>query len=242
MDYTLELCSLYDKKIIYNTPVVIFDDHNMALPVWGTFANKLKQSLRLITFDFHADTHDPFAAAVGPHDFDFKRFEKDVLSNNKHDIDNFTFEDVYKLSCDYVANDEHILTAYKFDYINGYHIFCELSKDECADYERWDRKRGLSAFYHTRSSILNMTNDEILQLCSIPFILDFDLDYFSTAIMFDEIFAQKINPLINQATVITIAREPRYFELERIEDNFQNKEAQNLLLRLIESAFDNQQH
>lgn len=242
MDYTLERCSLYDKKTIYNTPIIIFDDHNMALPVWGTFANKLKRSLKLITFDFHADTHDPFAAAVGPHDFDFKKFEREVLHNSNLDIDNFNFEDLYKLSCNYVANDEHILTAYKLDYINGYHIFCELSKDECEDYEQWDRKRGLSAFYRTRSSILNMSDDEILELCSVPFILDFDLDYFSTTTMFDEIFVQKINPLITQATVITIAREPCYFKLERTEEDFQNEEALNLLLRLIESAFDKQQH
>ena len=145
MEYTLEKCSLYEKQMIGDTPIIIFEKHNMALPVWGTFANRLKQSLRLITFDFHADTHDPFAVAVGPHDFDLKKFEKDVLNVTQHGINDFKFEDVYRLSCDYVFHDEHILTAYKFEYINGYHVFCELPDYELSDYESYDRRRHIYA-------------------------------------------------------------------------------------------------
>lgn len=233
MDYSLEMCSLYDKRIINDIPVVIFEDHNMALPVWGTYASKLKQPLRLFTFDYHADTHDPFAGAVGPHDFDLKRFEENILCKIKYDICDFNFEDVYKLACGYVRFDEHILTAYKFDYLTGYHIFCALSNDELVNYERDDRRRGINAFYHARSSIRNMKNEEIQGLCDSPFILDFDLDYFASAKMFDEVFSDKLAFLIKNATVITIARERDCFESKRADENFQNDEALTLLLDLI---------
>ena len=67
--------------------------------------------------------------------------------------------------------DEHILTAYKFDYITGYHIFCALSSDELIEYERNDRRRGINAFYHARSSIRDMRKEEIQRLCDSPLYL-----------------------------------------------------------------------
>ena len=238
MDYTLEMCSLYEKKMIGDTPIIIFEKHNMALPVWGTFANRLNQSLRLITFDFHADTHDPFARAIGPHDFDFARFEKNVLSVTKHGVNDFNFEDVYKLSCDYVFHDEHILTAYKFEYINGYHIFCELPDYELCDYESYDRRRNINAFYYSRSHIRSMADEEIQKLCSIPFILDFDLDYFTSSNMFNDILKNRLSFLIKNAVAITIAREPHYFELEKTDTDYNNDDALYLLLNLIQNAIN----
>ena len=238
MEYTLEKCSLYEKQMIGDTPIIIFEKHNMALPVWGTFANRLKQSLRLITFDFHADTHDPFAVAVGPHDFDLKRFEKDVLNVTQHGINDFKFEDVYRLSCDYVFHDEHILTAYKFEYINGYHVFCELPDYELSDYESYDRRRHINAFYHARSDIRSMADEEIQKLGSIPFILDFDLDYFTSSNMFDAVLVNNLSFLIKNAIAITIAREPHYFELEKTETYFNNDDALHLLLNLIQTAIN----
>lgn len=236
MDYSLEMCSLYDKRIINKTPIIIFEDHNMALPIWGTIASRLHQPLQLISFDYHADTHDPFAGAVGPHDFDLKRFEDDILSKVRYSIDDFDFEDVYKLACNYVSYDEQILTAYKFDYITGYHVFCSLSNDELIEYERDDRRRGINAFYHARASICNMQDEQIQQLCNNPFILDFDLDYFTTAKIFDEVFTYKLAPLIKKASIITIARERDCFDEKRIDESFQNNEALHLLLDLIETS------
>ena len=101
-NYTLEMFSLYDKMIVNDTPIIIFEDHNMALPARGTFASKLKQPFQLITFDYHADTHDPFVGAVGPHDFDMKRFEDNILNKVKYYIGDYNFEDVYELACGYV--------------------------------------------------------------------------------------------------------------------------------------------
>ena len=60
MEYTLEACSKYKKLSVNGKPVVVFDEHNWALPIWGTYANRLKLPMNLITFDTHTDTHAPF--------------------------------------------------------------------------------------------------------------------------------------------------------------------------------------
>lgn len=238
LPYSLETCSLYEKKIIKNTPIVIFFDHNMALPVWGNYASKINTPLELISFDYHADTHDPFATKIGIHDFEQEEFEKNILSKINYHIDNYCFEDVYKLSCEYVANDEHILTAYKLGYINSYHIFCELPNNEIESYQWWDRRRGLNASYHARHSIKYLTHEELEKISITPFVLDFDLDYFSTPRVFDDLFVDKISFLIKKATVITIAREPKYFELEKTDTHFENNQALELLLRIIQKALE----
>ena len=59
-EYTLEKCSLYDVKFIKDIPIVLFKEHNMALPVWGTYSSRLGSLLNLVTFDFHTDTHNAF--------------------------------------------------------------------------------------------------------------------------------------------------------------------------------------
>lgn len=61
-EYSLEKSSLYNIRVVKDTPIVIFDDHNMALPVWGTYSSRMGRSLNLVTFDTHTDTHPPFNA------------------------------------------------------------------------------------------------------------------------------------------------------------------------------------
>ena len=238
MVYTLENCSLYELREINNIPVIIFENHNMALPVWGSYAYKLKKSLSLLTFDTHADTHDPFAREVGGHEYKYKQFKKEVLSKIHYSIYDFEFEDVYKLACEYVVNDEHILCAYLFDYINEYNIFCDLSEEDIAYYQNGDTSRGLNAAYYSKYSILTMPNDEIKKFCEKPFILDFDLDYFTSSKIFTKNFIDKISLLIRSATLITIAKEPFFFNDKVIEKNFTNQEALDMLLKIIENAIN----
>ena len=38
--YTLEDCSMYTHLQIKNKDVYIFEAHNMALPVWGTYSDR----------------------------------------------------------------------------------------------------------------------------------------------------------------------------------------------------------
>ena len=125
------------------------------------------------TYDYFVGVLKCIALSISNINYTVEDMEVDVSGD-------FKFEDVYRLSCDYVFHDEHILTAYKFEYINGYHVFCELPDYELSDYESYDRRRHINAFYHARSDIRSMADEEIQKLGSIPFILDFDLDYFTS--------------------------------------------------------------
>lgn len=42
MPYTIEKYSVYSKSLTIGiVPVYIFEEHNMALPAWGTISNKI---------------------------------------------------------------------------------------------------------------------------------------------------------------------------------------------------------
>ena len=83
-----------------------------------------------------------------------------------------------------------------------------------------------------------MADEEIQKIGSIPFILDFDLDYFTSSNMFDAVLVNNLSFLIKNAIAITIAREPHYFELEKTETDFNNDDALHLLLNLIQTAIN----
>ena len=55
--YKIEACSLYQSHVIGNKLIYVFDDHNMAFPVWGEFSSRNGSSYVLLTFDTHADNH-----------------------------------------------------------------------------------------------------------------------------------------------------------------------------------------
>lgn len=235
---TYELITLKEKSII------IFNDHNMALPIWGTFSNLKKKSLTLITLDTHTDTQPHFNKKIsveyGEYNKNtFRRFEKNDLSKYSCSRVNFSFEDAFCLSIEFVAHDEHIHTACYYDYIDRYYIFCDLDKSECKWHQQTDQDDGFSATYHSRNDILSLPEEEIIQMCTKDYILDFDLDYFTTRSMIDNItLLEKLTPIIKNATCITIAKEPEFFDETKQEDNFTNNEALNKLLSIITIAIN----
>ena len=64
MEYSLEMCSAYKIKQIEHKKIIIFDSHNLALPVWGTIRQSSELPLYLISFDTHADTRAAFAREI----------------------------------------------------------------------------------------------------------------------------------------------------------------------------------
>ena len=239
--YKIEDCSLYQSHVIGNKLIYVFDDHNMAFPIWGEFSSRNSSSYVLLTFDTHADTRPPFTGAIySKYDcYDSttsKKYKSDVLSKYNCDIDNFVFQDAFELALLDIKNDEHIQTACYFGYISDYHVFCALDEYERLSYQRDDQIQGFGAFYYSKDHILSMSDSEIETLIDHPFILDFDLDYFTSKEIFSQGLFQKMKPLIQHASVITIAKEPKYFEYERSSDKFQNEEALGLLLDAIAKA------
>ena len=239
--YKIEDCSLYQSHVIGNKLIYVFDDHNMAFPVWGEFSSRNGSSYVLLTFDTHADTRPPFTSAIySKYDYyditTSKKYKSEVLSKYNCHLDNFVFQDAFELALVDIKNDEHIQTACYFGYITDYHVFCALDEYERLSYQRDDQISGFGAFYHSKDHLLSMDDSEIESLIAHPFILDFDLDYFTSKEIFSDLLFEKMKPLIRHASIITIAKEPKYFEYERSSDKFQNEEALGLLLDVIAKA------
>lgn len=230
-EYSLKKSSLYNIRVVKDLPIVIFDEHNMALPVWGTYSSRMGRSLNLVTFDTHTDTHPPFNAYLCEKNITrelgasvlLMPTVKQLLQDCRISLEDFSFEDIYKLSCSYVKNSEQILTAYAMEYLESYTV---IHRDSAYGYERDDRLNGLNARYICAS---NFSNKDLESVC-MPIALDFDLDYFRSESDMDKEFFEKIKSLIKNASVITIAREPKYFEFCKTDKNFCVSEAEEKLV------------
>ncbi len=236
-EYTLEKCSLYKIKYINEIAIVIFDEHNMALPVWGTFSSRTDHSFNLVSFDFHTDTYPPFNAFLcdrhinqeyGKSVFKIPAI-KHLLKNYKYNVDDFSFEDMFKLSCSVLKNTEQILTACAMEYLDSYTI---IHRDNAYGYERADRLNGLNARYIEADNFSKLVSFD----STLPIALDFDLDYFRSIEDLNEEFFNRISSLIKNASVITIAREPKYFESCKTDSDFSVQQAEEMLIKGIEKV------
>ncbi len=232
--YKLKDSSLYNIRNVNGVPIVVFDEHNMALPVWGTYSSRNSRSLNLITFDSHTDTHPAFNAYLCEENIERVLNSsvlkipkiKELLKDCKFDFEDFCFEDIYKLCCSYVKNSEQIITAYMFKYLVSYTV---IHREYAGGYERDDRLNGLNAKYIDADCFMNRTLEDI----EMPIALDFDLDYFRNKHDMNDVFFEKITPIVKNATVITIAREPKYFNHCKTDQNFSVSEAEEMLMSNI---------
>lgn len=204
----------YETIIIGGVHVVIFTDHNYALPIWGKHSSERNQSYHLVTFDFHADTHAPLSEFVlrskefAPHDSNHPAIRK-LLKGRHYKRSSFCYDDALWIS-QYVKNDEHIQTADWFGYIDSYTVICHLSESEAECFEEEDRRNNNAATYYTQEQFKELDMDEVEKLTTAPFILDIDLDYFSSPRCLEAEFENRISILIRKAELITIAKEPTY--------------------------------
>lgn len=217
------------------TSVVIFDEHNYALPIWGQHSDDNNISYRLVTVDYHADTHSPLAhfsacsktcAEYGPN----HPAIKSLLKNRHYKRDDFCFEDVLEIA-DVVRNDEHIQTADWFGYIDSYIVVCHLSENEARCYQEMDRRNYNDATYYSKGNFNTLPIGDVKCIADKPFILDFDLDFFVSAESFSEPFVERISILIKEASLITIAKEPNYCTTT---EKWNSKKALDMLIELIE--------
>lgn len=233
MEYKIENCRYYEKLTINEKPIFIFDSHNMALPVWGTFASKIG-FLHLLSFDTHTDTHPAFSKLMrdsgATPEWDYKEsilnpIVSDVLKKISYQKETFCFEDVYKYSCD-IGNTEQILTGVAFGYLSSYTVRCHIAGYECSEYESNDRSLGYCATYIA-------DDDSRKPDLQNPLALDIDLDFFRSESDLDCCFENYIAPYFQRAVVITIAREPRFFDSGKTDKHFTVEKAESLLLKLL---------
>lgn len=205
---------LYEEYMVGGTPIIVFSDHNYALPIWGKYSSKNEAPYHLITFDYHADTHSPLAhfascsqtfAEYGP---DHPAIQK-LLKGRKYKREDFCLEDAIHIA-EHVRNDEHIQTVDWFGYINSYTVICHLSEYEARCYQEQDIRNYNAATYYNKDCFNRLPVSNVEKMSSKPFILDFDLDFFTSPSCFSEAFTERGAILIKKASLITIAREPTF--------------------------------
>lgn len=223
--YTLDKCSYYTIKKINGINAYIFNDHNMAFPVWGEYSTKLGKPLSLITFDFHADTR--FAIKKAKETLNIEKLT--AILNEKNS--SYSFEKIYTLSSSYIKNDEHIILACDFGYLNNYTVICdEKTYNESLDLQAPDVDNDYNAKYYSRLQ-WNTNYENICRALKKPLILDIDLDFFRSNLDMDETFKKSIKSLLNDVEVITIAKEPNFFKSS--DSSFTNEYALETLLQII---------
>ena len=237
--YQIEDYERYKESIdVAGIPVYIFEDHSLALPAWGIVSSRLGMPLNLVTFDYHTDTRMPFNMYIYGLTRKTPEFGKDIfknpyvyslLENARVRIGDFSFEDVYRITVDYLKNTEQILSGVNFGYLSSYTI---VNRYDHFDYERVDRQNGYNATYLSRESWTNWSDTSI----NDPLVVDFDLDFFGCSTDFDDAFKQKVTPLLKRAKAITIAREPQFFEYCKTADDYTNEQALEQLLSFIRDA------
>ena len=247
MSYQFEIFSSTYSMLNYcEKPIVIFESHNMAFPVWGCISTTLGKIFDLISLDTHADTRPPFTKELFCNYSNVigdagKIFKREVLSKYNCFFDNFSCEDAYRLAVNYIAHDEHIQTACYYGYIDKYFIFCDIDGNDYQGRREIDRLDGFCATYYPKTQIAKLSKQELDKILNSDYILDFDLDYFTSKDIFkNPDFIKNISQLIKNSVCITIAREPEYFESEKnIDENlYTNEEALELLLELIKNALN----
>lgn len=219
--------------------VIVFDRHHYALPVWGVYSNSVEQTCELITFDSHCDTLPCFNVHLKKITFEAEqKIERhNILKDKNYKRSFFNFADVFGLTYNYIRHDEHIKAAYDWEYITKYTVITNDS--EYYDKQTNDIAESYSCLYIPKSNwskILNCTSSQS------RLILDFDLDYFTSKDDLTGFTCQKLTDLIKRSGIITIAREPSYFEKckqDTTDIAFTNDYALASLLDIIEKALNN---
>ncbi len=228
--------NIYSILTIKDKLLVIFDSHNMALPVWGAYSNSLCSSCQLITFDSHSDTLTPFTHLLsncGEHigkDYSKKQCVEAVLQGKSFQMKCFVLSDAIEIASS-LRHDEHIKAAVDWHYISRYFV---VTSDDNIEYnQRLDLNDGYDCAYLTKNDWFRNAPTFI---DDVPIVVDFDLDFFTQIRDFEDIKSDTFKRLIQKARLITIAREPVYFNKCKENQNdisYTNDLACDMLISLL---------
>lgn len=217
--------------------IVIFDSHNMAFPVWGAYSDEIGSVCQLITFDSHSDTLPAFNTYLCKFDLKKDYEKRKLLSYKPLMFGSFVLDKALCIAASYLRNDEHIKAACDFGYLSNYTIITNDS--EYQKKQQYDALEGYNCLYFSKSAWKSEISGH---MSSTPIILDFDLDYFTKVRDFADIQCEVLNYLIKNSAIITIAREPLYFERCKEDSegtSFTNDCALSTLLSIIENVLNN---
>lgn len=230
----------YEAIESYGKLIVLFEKHNMALPIWGLYSTSINKSCNLFTFDTHSDTHPPFTAVLtkkGIHvdkDYQSKFCVASILNGKNYTFDSFSFDDIYYLSSNHLNNTEQIKAAYDWKFISYYNVI--TSDTGAKAKEKEDNKANYYCKYYSKK---NWVNEMKLNVDETHIILDFDLDFFTCIDDFNLLDNTLLRELINSSGIITIAKEPVFFDKckkSRVDFLYTNQRAKELLLKFIKES------
>lgn len=240
--------------------VYIVENHHEVLIPWAEYASKNKTSPVLLTFDHHMDTRSAFyrysrrVAGSG-----WK-----IASNRLVSDMNINEPSAVKSALERLCNNEHIDFALKKGIISSAVVFSLMGAGICRDYannricyidtvctgncnkDSCDDKSQINAYDNV------IEGEELLYKLNqinrfIPgffisnkirkkYILDIDLDCFNTKKSINPIDMSVFYYLVDNAEIVTIAREGYYVELEKRDEDINEKYLLEKLLGYIENA------
>ncbi len=216
--------------------IVVVDDHQYVLLAWAELFKKTQKAHTLVSIDYHPDTNPSFwlyafqkAMAIDP-DREASLvpiFQQKLMAS----IDPLDIKSVERVM-EKMRNDEHINTAMNLGYLKNYHMINCMEKHQ---YETGHHY--LVANENFGSLDDKMFKDAGFSVKSIEkeaYILDIDLDYFSSRESFQYQSEKSIvfKKLVLGASLITIARSVTYFDYLK-KDDFSIAECEDNLITLI---------
>ena len=252
----------YIKAEIGRKPVYIFDNHATALEAWADYLriSNPSQPPLLLTFDSHTDNCMAFRRYASAK----TQTSEECFALMDELCSKINYRDPKSVS-DAVAllnNDEHIRAAVAAKILSGGFVVCEpngqvwrqadgIFEIECGCLPTCQRMpctddctRPLAD--HALEDVLM---NEYLHLITeripyfgygdvldAPYILDIDLDYFRTKQAIKPCSHSLFYKLIQNAKAITIAREPRFVAIERLDNDLTADVLEPLLLEHIRAA------
>jgi hypothetical protein len=248
------------EKVVGGKKVYIVENHHEVLIPWSEYASENETAPVLLTFDHHIDTRSAFyrySCRVAGQEW---RSVREQLIEDADINDSYTVAAALERLC----NDEHIDFALQTGIISDAAVFSLMGAGICRDYanskicyvdpcgiskcstssrddecqiDAYDRVIEGEELLYKLNQINRFipgffTSDRIKK----KFILDIDLDCFHTKKSINPVDKSLFYYLINNAEIITIAREGYYVELEKRDDDINVEYLLEKLLVHIENA------
>lgn len=217
--------------------IMVVDDHQYALLVWGKLFQETRKAYRLVSIDYHPDTNPPFwlyaaqkAMAIDPdrEEVLVPKFQKKIMS----DIDPLNIKSIVA-AMDQMRNDEHINTAMTLGYLKDYHMInCMERHQYLLGHHYLVKKRDFGSL---KDNMFSNAGFSIKALKKEAYILDIDLDYFPNLVNFEYNPSDLgiLKELVQGASIITIARSKTYFDYLK-KENFTIELCEEKLIALLE--------
>lgn len=248
------------EKVVGENKVYIVENHHEVLIPWAEYVSKNETAPVILTFDHHMDTISAFyrhcRRAAGD---EWRLLREELIA--EADVNEKT---ALTASLEKLRNNEHIDFALEKGIISDAVVFSLMSAGVCRDYANSricyvdpcctsKCRRG----FHGEECMINVYDnviegEELIYKLKqvnrfIPgffisdrinkkYILDIDLDCFHTKKSINPVDISVFYGLINNAEMVTIAREGYYVELEKKDEVINEKYLLERLLKHIENA------